>query len=302
LGFFSSPDIGDYNVNGPFIVMSVPSGGQSIYYDHNEELFRSRKTLSVRYSHWGDGYNTTAKYVIFYRFVKINDNFDEGNLSGSCSTSTPIALAYLDMQEGYIVSGSTPRPVGSTRSNKVQIIVNTPVLHFAQRTCTTPYVDEGIVWLPILYPHQLPSVGSTGPEKQFTLEVNCPVSFGYIGYWVEPVHGVADGLESQGVININPASAAKGVGLQITSPIKPWPYYNRYDLYRDANRQVEYRPIKFGTTNRYPWGYYPIGNSSNPLTDQGTYPSVPLRIKVYRTGDIVPGPFNAAVRIHMVYR
>jgi len=290
---------------GAFLVMSVPSGKPTVYYNYSEAHWRNLKKVEIRHLtlNAGPAYNITNEdYLIYYRFVKINENFDAHALLGTClNGSTPVVVANLGMYEGY---GVFPQPVGPAYSGTFQIAVNAPhsTLHFARRTCATPTVDEGFVRLPVIYPHQLPSVGSVGPEKEFTLKINCPTSLGYIGYWVDPVHGVADGLESQGVININPASTAKGIGLQITSPTKPWPYYAQYDYYRDANIQVEYRPIQFGPANRYPWSGYPIYGSGNPLTDSVTYHNVPLRVRVYRTGDIVPGAFNAAVRIHMVYR
>jgi len=262
--------------------MSVPSGYPTVhYYDIpvNRRFKRAevkRLTLNA-----GQAYNTTREYEIYYRFIKINENFNEDALPGTClNGSTPVVIANLGMYEGY---GVFPKSIGPAYSGTFQIAVSAPAatLHFVRRTCATPYVDEGIVRLPIIYPHQLPFVGSVGPEKEFTLKVNCPTSLGYIGYWVDPVHGVADGLESQGVININPASTAKGIGLQITSYLKPWPYYDLYQGYTDANNQVERRPIKFGPANRYPWGV--SYSSDNPLTDSATYQGIPLRVRVYRT-------------------
>jgi len=48
------------------------------------------------------------------------------------------------------------------------------------------------------------------------------------------------------------------------------------------------------------------GPSSNPLTDEdndrASNAIIPLKVAVYRTGDVVPGPCNAAFYIHLAYR
>jgi len=149
--------------------------------------------------------------------------------------------------------------------------------------------------------NDLPSVGSVGPEVEFNLKVNCPTNLGYIGYYIQPVHGAANG---PGVININPASTAKGIGLQITTKTAPkWPDYHPYN----TNIENQYLPIQFGPTNRYGWNYnysqYGSGPNGDPLNDRATVQTQPpLRVRVYRTGTVVPGTFNAAIWVHMVYR
>jgi len=107
------------------------------------------------------------------------------------------------------------------------------------------------------------------------------------------------------VIAINPASNAKGIGLQITTLSKSHPIY----IDGTVGLETDYQPIKFGPTARYgvhSYGSGGSGPSGNPLTNERDYraPSdtIPLRVAVYRTGEVVPGPYNAALYIHLVYR
>jgi len=262
-------------------------------------LINSGKALSNKYGDIKQGsYNVTSGiYSVEYRLVKINDNF---TASGSVVPS-PFVIANLKLREANI----NGIPSGGF-STSIPVSVNIPTFHFAQRTCATPYVDDGVVRLPMVNQNDLPSVGSMGPEKEFILKVDCPTDLGYLGYRVQPVHGIADGLESLGVININPASTAKGIGLQITTKMPQSDHvYSNY-VYWDGvySYQGEYKPIEFGVPYGWSSSYsrHGSGAGGDPLTDRGTYQTIPLRVKVYRAGDIVPGNYTAAIWVYMVYR
>jgi len=235
--------------------------------------------------------------VMYHRLVKINENFNALSATPSTYSIAPFIMGNISFRQ---VNYQTNMKYGM--SNVVSIPSPMHTLTFAQRTCATPHVDDGVVRLPMINQNDLPSVGSVGPEVKFELKVNCPTNLGYIGYYVQPVHGIANGLESQGVININPASTAKGIGLQITTHTAPkWPDYLQYVL--NGGNQ----PIRFGPTNRYGWGggyrQFGSGPDGDPLNDRATYKTpTPLLVRVYRTGDVVPGTFNAAIWVHMVYR
>jgi len=136
--------------------------------------------------------------------------------------------------------------------------------------------------------------------------MRCPRALINLGYYVEPVHGFEN--EAQGVIKINPASDAKGIGLQITTRSKPSNPDTGGYLVLGPGLNPTYQPLKFGPTARYRVYSYSrtIWPNLDPLTARNTYRAhdnvIPLQVAVYRTGTVVPGTYNAAIFIHLVYR
>jgi len=288
-GNYISESFVPHNGYGKALYHSYDGGGWTFYVD----------SVSLQYSTRLSNHNHVRfNHRIYYRLVKINENFNALSETASTYSIAPFIMGNLAFRQvgfwSYTHYGT---------SNTISVPSPTQTLTFAQRTCATPYVEDGVVKLPMINQNNLPVVGSGGPWVEFNLKVDCPAHLGYIGYYVQPVHGVADGLESQGVININPASSAKGIGLQIETRSAPkWPDFARVQ----TNYKSSYRPIQFGPTNRYGWstGYSQFGPdpNSNPLADRITVQTPPLRVRVYRTGTVVPGTFNAAIWVHMVYR
>jgi len=225
---------------------------------------------------------------VVYRFHKINDNLDT---TGSAVTvqALPFPLA------AFVIHDNQDQTIFSPIA---QVTATMPTLTIAQRACT-PFTNS--VKLPTVNANELPTIGSLGTERDFWIEMRCPSNIGHIMYYIVPVHGIAN--EAQGVININPASQAKGIGLQITTRSIPDPVYVVDAIVTD------YQPVKFGSNNRYwvrsslPFG---AGPNTDPLTTETDHTApldtIPLRVAVYRTGTVVPGTYNAAIFIHLVYR
>jgi len=238
----------------------------------------------------GEGY-VELGVSVNYRFSKLNDNLD-ALLDGTPVTvqALPFALAAVAIRDDE----------SDAFSPTVQATATMPTLTIAQRACT-PFTN--FVKLPTVNANELPMIGSLGTERDFWIQMRCPSNLAHIGYYIVPIHGIAN--EAQGVININPASQAKGIGLRITTRSIPHPVYidNSVDI------GATYQPIKFGPTNRYRvysslrWG---AGVNTDPLVTETDHTApldtIPLRVAVYRTGEVVPGTYNAAIYIHLVYR
>jgi len=177
--------------------------------------------------------------------------------------------------------------------------VHMPTLTIAQRACT-PFVQT--VSLPSVDSAELPNIGSRGQPTDFRFTVRCPHNGAWFGYYVEAAHGYEN--EGQGIIKIDPASTAKGIGLQVSIRSNPDPVFTDY-----PNTTPNYQPIKFGSTNKYSGASVTLFNvTGNPLTDESdyTFPNVnsmpPLQVAVYRTGAIVPGSYTAGLKVYIVYR
>jgi len=238
----------------------------------------------------GEGY-VEIGVTALYRFLKINNNLD-AILDGNPVTVQPLPFALA----AFAVRDNESAALSPT----TQATASMPTLTIAQRACT-PFVNS--VKLPAINANELPNIGAVGPPTDFFIQLRCPTNLGVVGYYFADVHGIAN--EAQGVIAINPASNAKGIGLQITTRSRSHPVYLRLDPPLSA----EYQPIKFGPGARY--GIYSYsstgsGPAGNPLADERNYRAhdnaIPLKVAVYRTGDVVPGSYNAAIYIHLVYR
>jgi len=234
--------------------------------------------------------NNYADFSIttLFRFIKVNNNFDA--LLDTTTTTpypNPIPMATISIgdNEGYI-------------SPQATVTAYMPTLTIQRRACT-PFVDTII--LPSVDASQLPFVGSTGGTTDFRFTVRCPHNAARFGYYVESAHGYED--EAQGIIKIDPVSAAQGIGLQITTRHSPDPV-----TLGTNTLAPNYQPIKFGPTNRYgDASYVMINATGDPLTDDSDYTfphldSPPLKVAVYRTGNIVPGTYTAAIKVYIVYR
>jgi len=238
----------------------------------------------------GDGYVELDVMAMYY-FVKINDNLD-ALLDEIPRTvqATPFPLVAVTIQADD----------SAVFSPTAQVMAHMPTLTVAQRTCTTPFVNT--VKLPPVNAADLTVVGASGPPTDFWIEVRCPHGLAMFAYYVEPAHGFEN--EAQGVIKINPASDAKGIGLQITTRSKPSTGY----LVTGPGLNPTYQPLTFGATVRYAaYGFHhTIRPNTDPLNATRIYrindAVIPLRAAVYRTGTVVPGTYNAAIFIHLVYR
>jgi len=229
---------------------------------------------------------------IEYRFSKLNNNLD-ALLDGNPVTvqALPFALAAVAIRDNE----------STVLSPTVQVTATMPTLTIAQRACT-PFTNS--VTLPTVNANDLPTIGSLGTEREFHIQMRCPSNLAHIGYYIVPVHGIANA--AQGVININPASQAKGIGLRITTRSIPDPLYIDNSV---TPPSATYHPVKFGPSNRYRvysslrWG---AGVNTDPLTSETDHTApldtIPLRVAVYRTGTVVPGTYNASIFIHLVYR
>jgi len=284
----TTPQLTQYGLG--FAGYSYPSflwdpawGGQ--YYFNNNHLHPQPNNTPSRYN------NGQAEFGIDFRFrfVKINNNLD-AILNNTVSTPYPLAFplvtfSIVDNNSGY-------------ESPHANVTAHIPTLTIQQRACT-PFVDT--ITLPSIDVSQLPSIGSTGATTDFRFTVRCPHNAARFGYYVESAHGYED--ETRGVIRLDPASAAKGIGLQVTTRYHPHPEFTG-----ELGYVSNYHPIKFGPINRYgDTSYVHFSVTGNPLTDESDYTfphigSPPLKIAVYRTGTLVPGPYTAALKIHMVYR
>jgi len=248
-------------------------------------------------THWrnlpaadGDGY-VELDIISFYYFVKINNNLD-ALLDGIPRTvqTTPFPLVAVAIQADD----------SAVFSPTAQVMAHMPTLTFAQRTCTTPFTNT--VKLPTVNAADLDAiaVGDSLPPTDFWITMNCPRGLAAVGYYVTDVHGFEN--EAQGVIKINPASQAKGIGLRITTRSRPSTGYWVAD-----GLNPNYQPVTFGPGVRY-LSYDNINSTidGDPLNDRADYRAhnnaIPLQVAIYRVGAVVPGTFNAAIYIHLVYR
>jgi len=240
----------------------------------------------------GEGYVEIGVWLN-YRFSKINNNLDAIVNGGPVTVQAlPFPLAAFAVRDN----------TNTTLSPVAQVTATMPTLTIAQRACT-PFTNT--VKLPLIYADELNNIniGDSLPPTDFWIEMRCPSNIGEIGYYVESPQGFEN--EAQGVIKINPTSSAKGIGLRITTRSTPDPIYIDGSVALGAT----YQPIKFGSTNRYRvysslrWG---AGVNIDPLTAETDHTApldtIPLRVAVYRTGTVVPGTYNAAIFIHLVYR
>jgi len=248
----------------------------------------------------GGGYYSFSMYLP-YRFLKINDDFVPGYAIPV--SDFPFNLVVFSVTEGYL-GNEWPHHYfpQSNESTSHGVAIALPAITVAQRTCTTPYAADGIIRLQIIYPNDLPTIGSTVQEREFVLYMDCPTHLGRVGFYIEPVHGIAN--EDKGVININPSSSAKGIGLQITTNKKP---NTALDNIYNGNWPGVHAPIKFGPSNPYVWSdSYSLSpsfsGSENPLTSRNIFQTAPLKVAIYRTGTVEPGTFTAAIRVHIVYK
>jgi len=290
----------------------------NLYYNETSIPFGGQPTQYMRHFGYPDRYGNAdgegyysigGDFSVEYRFIKINNNFAASAVNESpypCSNNpSSLTVANFKIKEYYVPNSREPDywKEDPVYSDNIPVTVNIPTFHFAQRTCTTPYVDEGVVRLPMINQNDLPRVGSVGPVVEFNLKVNCPANLGYIGYYIQPVHGIAEGASARGVININPASTAKGIGLQITTRVSSSQHVMAYQ----ENLYGRYFPVNLHSTGNSFYllgsGYsrFGTGPDGDPLNDRQTYQTVPLRVRVYRTGDVVPGTYNAAIWVHMAY-
>jgi len=240
--------------------------------------------------------------TVEYRLHKINNNLDAIS-DGNPVTGQPLPFPLLS----FAIHDDQDQSILSPTAQVTNIM---PTLTIAQRACT-PY--NNTVKLPPVNEFDLNqlSIGDSLPPTDFWIEMRCPTNIGRVGYYFTPPSwGLYN--EAQGVININPASQAKGIGLQITTRTLPHPEF----ISSSVDTGMTYQPIRFGPTNRYrvhsssPWG---TGSNEDPLTHEtehkapyfdSTNPadSIPLRVAIYRTGTIVPGTYNAVIFIHLVYQ
>jgi len=231
--------------------------------------------------------------MVRYRFSKINDNLD------AMITGSPIPLAASIPLAAFVILDD----VSATTSPVAQLTATLPTITISQRACT-PFADT--VKLPVLNMNELPPVGQAGPYHDFFIEMRCPSNLGAIGYHAEAVYGVLN--PAQGVIDINPASTASGIGLQILTRSTADPVFIDPG---SSPLSDNYQPMQFGNTARYgvfsysAFGAGPsVDPSSNPIgTYRASNSTIPLRVAIYRTSQTVtPGTFNSAIIIHFVYR
>jgi len=226
---------------------------------------------------------------MMFRLLKINNNLDALlNTTTTTIYPAPFPIAAMSIADnlGY------ESPVS-------HVTAHIPTLNIVQRACT-PLVDN-TVQLPSVDAAELPNIGDAGNTTDFRLTVRCPFNAARYGYYVEAVHGYED--EPNGVIKIDPASTAKGIGLQITTRSKADPVSVEADA---LGILPNHQPIKFGPTNRY--GIANIRNadlSGTPLTNEADYVfprDNTLKVAVYRTGTLVPGSYTSGLTVYMVYR
>jgi len=241
----------------------------------------------------GDGY-VELGITLYYRFSKINNNLDTTG-SPVVVQTLPFNLAAFLIHDDEATGSGDWSPVG-------YVTATMPTLTIAQRACT-PFTNT--VKLPAINESDLNqiNIGDSLPPTDFWIQMRCPSNIGYIGYYVTPsAHGFEN--EAQGVIKINPdTSTAKGIGLQITTRSIPQP------TWLAANLSTDYQPLKFGANNLYyvhsslGWGAGPDTDPLSHETDHtAPHGTIPLRVAVYRTGTVVPGTYNAAIFIHLVYQ
>ena len=136
-------------------------------------------------------------------------------------------------------------------------------------TCTTPDVS---VLFPSVSVSAFKGVGSRAGITDFSLSFNnCPSGLNSIGYSFAPTTSVADA--SQGVVKLDVASTAKGIGIQL------------------MNEGSE--PVQYGTV-------YPLKNYDPLIT--GNY-RVPLKASLYQIDPIVAaGKVKGTVTFTMSYK
>lgn len=115
------------------------------------------------------------------------------------------------------------------------------------------------------------AVGSTGAARDFSLTFgNCPKGLGAIKYQFEATSAIIDA--KRGVVDLSPASSAKGIGLQ---------------LLNDKGAAVEFNRL------------YTIGNYDS--TTDNSY-TVPLKAALYQTQDkVTGGTVNAKILFTLSY-
>jgi len=237
------------------------------------------------------GNRVDLRAEMIFRLVKINNNFDalvDTTTVTSYPLPFPIAATSIADDQGYV-------------SPVAHMTANISILNIMRRTCT-PF-GQKTVQLPSVDAAELPNIGDTGNTTDFNITVRCPFNMARYGYYVESVHGYED--EPNGVIKIDPASTAKGIGLQVTTRSQADPV----SVERDSGGMLpNHQPFKFGPTNRY--GIANIRNadwSGTPATNEANYVfprnNVPLKVAVYRTGgSLVAGSYTAGLTVYMVYR
>jgi len=238
-----------------------------------------------------DGY-VELGITVHYRFSKINESL--------IVSDTPVTMPLAQIPLAAFLIHDNEASGTQDWSPIAHATLTMPTLTIAQRACT-PFTNT--VKLPVVNTDDLNAIniGDSLSPTDFWIEMRCPSYVGGIGYYVTPVHGFEN--EMQGVIKINPASTAKGIGLQITTRNVPAQFYLTSDT------TTSYHPIQFGQTNNYfVYSSLPFGAGTNidPLSHETDHTApdntIPLRVAVYRTGTVVPGTYNAAIFIHLVYR
>lgn len=119
-------------------------------------------------------------------------------------------------------------------------------------------------------------VGSTLPPVDFSIKVNnCPAGMTSVKYQLDLAPGIAAYNAASGVIKLDPASTATGVGIQITNASN----------------------VAYNLSTK-PW------NTVTPTyTGAAGNFTIPLRARYYRTATtLTPGTANSAIVFTMEYR
>lgn len=136
-------------------------------------------------------------------------------------------------------------------------------------TCTTPNVT---VTLPAASPSDFTGPGYTTARQDFTLNFNqCPAGLSSISYALIPTTTVLD--SANGVVALNTASSATGVGIQLLTNNTPVTFNSAYLL-----------------------------DNYDPSVTNASY-SIPMTAGLYQTGaSITPGSASSAVNFTLTYK
>ena len=148
-------------------------------------------------------YNDQARFTLDVeaqvRFIKTSTNLTAGYVAAF----DPMYLQPYRTINGGQYSESGPYRIVDYRLNGLTIA--------AGGTCTTPNVS---VLFPSVSASAFKGIGSRAGTTDFTLSFNnCPAGLNSIGYSFSPTTSVADPIN--GVVRLNAASTAKGIGIQL---------------------------------------------------------------------------------------
>jgi len=157
------------------------------------------------------------------------------------------------------------------------------------RTCATPMASESVIYFGQWFTQdvQNTAAGNAITTRNFSLNFSCPSGYQTISFFVEPMHGKADGdYGEQGVMKIaQGAGMATGVGVRLEWRRSSWGAQFENVVYR-TNPPYN---AQYGDAH----GKYYLGSGGTTYTFRASLVRLPE--------PVAPGQIKAAALIHIRY-